>query len=419
MRLVIWTLLLAAIAVVAAGTLGANDGIVSIYFRQWVVDLSLNLFLIAVVAATFAAYTVVRGIDSLIGLPRRARQWRITRRDRTAQAALREALALLLAGRYSRAHRQAQRAVEIQALTPEIEPDAEFTALGQLLSAASLHRLQDRTRRDEHLAQALVHAQRGRGVKPSEEAARLLSAEWALDDHDAERALQELSALPAGVGRRTAALRLKLQAARLSNHPLEALRTARLLAKHQGLSSAAAEGLVRTLAISTLQSARDADQLRRQWLALDAGDRRDPYVAAAAAQRITELGFPEDARAWLRPLWDRLSGLTADERAVIARALAEAMSGLDAEWLARLEASMQAWPREPMFTYAAGCALAERQLWGKARRLLENAAQNTALPAECRRVAWIVLARLAEQEQREEEAAQCWRQAALSAVGLQ
>ncbi|MGC5394039.1 hypothetical protein ACPXAZ_26015, partial [Escherichia coli] len=62
MRLVIWTLLLAAIAVVAAGTLGANDGIVSIYFRQWVVDLSLNLFLIAVVAATFAAYTVVRGI---------------------------------------------------------------------------------------------------------------------------------------------------------------------------------------------------------------------------------------------------------------------------------------------------------------------------------------------------------------------
>lgn len=414
MRAVVWILLLAAVAVVTAAALGTNDGLVSIYWKQWVVDLSLNFFIIGLVVACFLTYTLVRGVDSLLGLPERARRWRVGRRDRTAQAALREALVLLLAGRYGRAHRQAQRAVDIQALTPELDPDPEFTALGHLLSAASLHRLQDRQKRDEQIEQALAHSRRGRGIRPSEEATRLLAAEWALDDRDAERALRDLTNLPAGVGRRTAALRLKLQAARLAGHPLEGLRTARLLTKHQGLSSAAAEGLLRTLAVDTLDSARDIDQLRRQWQALDAADRRDPYVAAHAAERSADLGAPEDGRIWLRPLWDKLSSLDPEERTVLARALAAALSGLDAEWLARLESAMQAHPREPMMGYVTGCALAERQLWGKARRLLEASAQEPKLPPDCRRTAWIVLAHLAEQEQRPDDAARCWREAALA-----
>ena len=46
-------------------------------------------------------------------------------------------------------------AIAIQADTPDLALDAEFTALAHLLSAGSLHRLQDRKHRDEHLQRAL------------------------------------------------------------------------------------------------------------------------------------------------------------------------------------------------------------------------------------------------------------------------
>lgn len=414
MRVVVWFLLIAIVAVVGAGTLGANDGLVSLYWGGWRVDVSLNFFLIALLLICLALYSIVQTLDSLLGLPRRAQRWRITRRDRVGQAALREALAQLLAGRYSRAHKMAQRAITIQEQTPEIAADPEFTALSHILSASSLHRLQDRTRRDEHIKLALANARRKRGINPSEEAALLLAAEWALDDRRADQALRELNAMPPGLGRRTQALRLRLQAARLADQPLEALRTARLLSKHGGISSAAAEGLLRALAIAVLDAARDADQLRHQWHQLDTVDRKDPYVASHAVTLSGRFGSPDDGRAWLRPFWDRLDQLNKDQRARLAQALSGCVAGLPADWLPRLEAAMQTYPREPMIAYAVGRALAERQLWGKARRLLEEAAQEPSLPAACRRDAWLFLASLAEQEQRPEEAADSYRRAARS-----
>ena len=69
----------------------------------------------------------------------------------------------------------------------------------------------------------------------------MLGAEWALDDAQPERASAFLAALPAGVARRTLALRLRLKAARLAHRTLEALELARLLAKHQAFSETAAQ----------------------------------------------------------------------------------------------------------------------------------------------------------------------------------
>jgi uncharacterized protein HemY len=142
----------------------------------------------------------------------RAREWRVARRDRSGQAALRDALAQYFGGRYTRAQKSAQRALAIQVETPELAQDNEFTVLGHLLAAGSAHRLQNRALRDEELRQALAIAGRSPSARSAEEGARLLAAEWALDDRDAPRALQLLGELPPGVARRTHALRLKLQA---------------------------------------------------------------------------------------------------------------------------------------------------------------------------------------------------------------
>jgi HemY protein len=54
----------------------------------------------------------------------------------------------------------------------------------------------------------------------------------------------------------------------------------------------------------------------------------------------------------------------------------------------------------------------ERQLWGKARRPLEQAAAAAGLPGSARRRAWRALARLAEQEGDEPRLRECERAAA-------
>jgi HemY protein len=411
-RAVIWFVLLFAVAVVASSTLGTNDGLVSIYGGKWRFDVSLNLFLLVLIGSCFVLVAVIQGVNSLFGLPQRAREWRIARRDRSAQAALRDALVQFFGGRYGRAQKSAQRALMLQGRTPELMQDNDFTVLGHLLAAGSAHRLQDRSGRNDALQRALDLSHNSPAARVGEEGARLLAAEWALDDRDAPRALQLLGELPVGVARRTHALRLKLLASRLGQQPQEALKTARLLAKHQAFSKGAAQGLLRALAFEALDTSRDADQLRRIWLQFDPVDRRDPFVAARAATRATELDAIDDARGWLRPFWDRLTELTAEERAVVAQATAGATSGLGAEWLPRLEAAAQAFPREGAIAMAVGSALAERQLWGMARRLLEQASADVQLAAPLRRKAWIALAELARQEGDTARAADCFEAAA-------
>ena len=155
MRAVIWFVLLFVVAVVAATTLGGNDGLVSIYWAGQRLDVSLNFFLILLAVLCALLVTAFNAINALVGLPQRAREWRVSRRDRAAQASLREALSQYFGGRYSRAQKAAQRALTIQADTPELVQDHEFSVLGHLLAAGSAHRLQDRTGRDRALDRAL------------------------------------------------------------------------------------------------------------------------------------------------------------------------------------------------------------------------------------------------------------------------
>ena len=120
MRAVVWLLLLFALAVVAATTLGTNDGLVSLYWRGWRTDLSMNLFVVLLVASCIALMLLLRAVLLLIELPQRAQAWRMARRERTAQTALRDALGFYFGGRYSRAQKAARRALAIRREAPQL-----------------------------------------------------------------------------------------------------------------------------------------------------------------------------------------------------------------------------------------------------------------------------------------------------------
>ena len=140
---------------------------------------------------------------------------------------MREAQAEYFSARYGRAFKAARQAL---ALAEEGgSDDREFKVLALLLAAGSLHRLQDGTRRDAQLKQLFALLQSPGGNRRADDGARLMAAEWALDDGQADRATALLSDLPPGTARRTQALRLRLRAARLDRKPAEALHMARLL----------------------------------------------------------------------------------------------------------------------------------------------------------------------------------------------
>jgi HemY protein len=411
MRTVVWLVLLFVVAVVAATTLGRNDGLVSIYWDGWRLEVSLNLFVFTLVATCFVLMFAMQALNSLLSLPTRAREWRALRHERAAQAALREALGEYLGARYARSHKAAQKAISIEQMRPDGDADRDLMVLAHLLSAASLHRLQDRRQRDEQMRRARALRRPG-PARTGDDGAQLMMAEWAVEDLDARRALDLLAELPPGVARRTQALRLRLQAQRLGGQSLEALRTARLLAKHQGFSALAARGLLRALAGQALDEARDGDQLQRAWQQLDAADRADPVVVARAAQRAADFERHALGRGWLRPMWDRLGEWTADERAELAQALVANLPGIGTDWLPALEASLEAHASEPAVVATVGIAFAERQLWGKARQPLEQAARAPALAPAARRQAWRTLARLAREQGDPDRAAECDRAAA-------
>ncbi|HJV68644.1 heme biosynthesis HemY N-terminal domain-containing protein [Ideonella sp.] len=404
MRSVIWLVLLFTAAVVAATVLGRNDALVSVFYDSWRLDLSLNLFLLALLATIFIVFAALQAAQSLLSLPTRAREWREQKRERAAGAALREALAELFAARYARAQRAAQRALDLQALSAELRADTQFTVLAEMVAASGLHRLQDKRGRDERMNTALALVRGRAGSATAFDGLQLLGAEWALEDRDAERGLALLAELPPGAARRTQALRLKLQAARQERRPLDALQTARLLAKHQGFSAPAAQSLLRSLAIEAIEQAYDLDQLRRVWAHLDADDRRDAFVVARAARRAQAMGHAEQGRLWLQAAWDAIATAPAEDRRELALALVACAPGVGNDWLPRIEAALSAHGHEPALVAAAGMAFADRQLWGKARRPLEQTASAASLPAPVRRQALRCLAAIAREEGHEEQA---------------
>jgi HemY protein len=152
--------------------------------------------------------------------------------------------------------------------------------------------------------------------------------------------------------------------------------------------------------------------LQRLWQQLDAGDRRDAAVAARAAQRAVALGATALAREWLRPFWERLAELERDDRDLIAMALFGAAAGIEPDWLPRLEAALESHGHESAVVAAVGVAFADRQLWGKARKLLEQSAAATSLPPRVRRRAWRALAQMARDSGDDLRAQQCEREAA-------
>ena len=427
MRAALWFLALFGVAVAIALFAGNNQAVVTVFWPPHRVDISFNLMVLLLAGLFMLLYLALRALSAVFSLPLEARRWRAQQKERAMYGALMDALAHLMAGRYIRAAKSAQNALaQEKSLGVAADPAghasghsaglaSQLRSLAHLLVAESAQALQNRSLRDQHLQSALQSSGQ-RHAQEVREGVQFRAARWALEDRDASAALDWLGQLPQGAARRTLALRMKLRAARHARQTPQALETARLLAKHRAFSPDAAQSIVRGLALELLNDAHDPAQLQQAWHSLDENERAMPELAVHAASRLMALdGDPAMARTWLLPVWESMmdsrSELGDKLRIKLINVLESGLGSLDAAWLASIEAAQLSRPRDANLQYLAGMACLSRQLWGKARQLLSQAApalQDRTL----HRNAWRALAVLAEQREDEAAAAQAYKRAA-------
>lgn len=423
MRAALWLLALFGIAVAVALFAGNNQGTVTVFWPPYRLDLSLNLVLLVLVGLFIVLHMALRALGLLFALPGEARRWRLQHQERAMHVGLLDTLSHLTAGRFIRARKAAESVLAQEHSLARSEQKLAYAGrlrtVSHLLAAESAHALQDRASRQEHVRQALEQAAT-REAQETREGVQLRAARWAFDDRDARTAARLLDELPQGAARRTIALRLRFKVARRAGDILQALETARLLAKHRAFSEAAGQSLIRGLALELIQGAYDSTQLHNAWNQLDPAEHQMPQVAIAAAERMVQVGGEVgQARRWLVPIWERMlqqpEALDALQRVQLIRVLEHGFSladgAPDAAWLTRIESAQMSNPRDAGLQYLAGIACKHLQLWGKAQQLLTQ-----ALPllqdAELKRSAWRALAELAEQRGDAQAAADAYRSAA-------
>ena len=427
MRAALWLIGLFALAVAGAWLVDHNEGVVAIFLYPYRIDLSLNLFALGLVLLVSVLLLAQKAVSALLSLPREARRWRLQQKERAAHSALLDAYAQFMAGRYLRARKSAELVLAREdalrnAADHPLAHAAALRTVAHVVAAESAHALQDKTLRDQHLAQAEQEAEQADSDERQAlvEGLNLRASRWLLDDRDAQGSLDRLAQLPGAVARRTVAMRIELKAARLAGQTARALDTALLLAKHRAFSASAAQSLVRSLVLDLIARTHDARALEKLWQALPTVQRALPEVVAQAATRWLELGGdPVRARAWLQPVWEAMlldaAGRSIIDQQKMVQALDMSMKDVTSSdaraWLARIEAAQQSRPNDAHLQYLAGMVYLRHQLWGKAQSVLGQAVKG--LPdAGLQRRAWAALAELAEQRQDTAAALQAWKQAA-------
>lgn len=426
MRAALWLISLFALASAGAWLAWNNPGSVSLFWPPYRVDLSLNLLLLGVAVLVLLVVLAQRTLAALLALPRQAQRWRLQQIERSAHAALLEAMGHFMSGRFLRARKAAEQTLEretaLRARGEQLEHAAALRTVAHVLASEAAHALQDKAVRQNHLQMALgeVEAAPQAVRTPLLQGLQLRSARWLLDDRDAQASLQQLAALPPAVARRLVAMRIGLKAARLAGQPLQALETALLLAKHKAFSPAVAQSLLRSLAVDWLRQVHDPETLRRHWQDLPQSLRQQPDVAADAAQCWLHLhGEPEWALKVLLPVWEWLqqpdSSLHDTQRLRTVQALWTALAvsppAQCREWLERLEQAQRERPRQVHVLYLAGMLCHRLQLWGKAQQYLQQVVSMQADTLLLQR-SWVTLAELATQRADAQAALHAWQKAA-------
>jgi HemY protein len=350
MRLAIWSIVLAALAVGIALFARHSTGYVVIVSSPYRIELSLNLLVFLVIAGYFAFYYLARLVATLVAIPARVRAYREDRQRSRLRQALNDALLAFFQGRYASAEKNAAAALA----------GDETKGVAAIIAARSAHELGRFSEREQFLDQA-------KGSAPEVDQARLTTlADLLVSQGRHEEALAVLKDLSARDGRNLRLLRLKLLAEHALRNWDEVLATVSSLLKLGGIGPVEAATARRAAHLGNLnRKAQDAAALAAYWKQLPAEMRMDAAVAATAARYHLALGGNAEAQAIIEQALERewspgLVSLYGDA------AGADALPQIE-----RAERWLRAHARDPALLLALGKLCMRQELWGKSQSYIE------------------------------------------------
>lgn len=393
MRALIWLIGIFALAVGVAMIAGVNDGYVLVVLSPWRAQISLNLFIVLLVAGVLLIHLALRVFTRTLALPSRVAQWRERRRREKADKALYGAINALFEGRFAQSLKSASTAYAA----------TEGSSMAALVAARAAHALQDETRYREWLDHA---AEQG---KESEVARLMTEAELAIESRQFDVAASRLAQLREGGHKHIAMLRLEAQVALELGRWEELLHILRQLRKHKALTAEqAAPGLRRAHIERMKQLGADPVEVEAYWQAIPTEELQDRGLIEGVLPLMARVGCAKLARAQTERLleerWD--SGL--------ARLYAYCADSVDAAraCLHNAESWLERQPRDAGLLFALGQLCRRTELWGKAQSYLE-----ASLGLEPAVETHLALAHLFDTLERREDAQRHYRAAAERVAG--
>lgn len=378
MRWLIRIFVLGALATGLVMLARINDGYLLIVLSGSRVELSLNFALVVLLLGFLLIYVLVRLVITTVELPGRVARFRASRRREKAHDLLAEALRDFFAGRYAKAEKTVNRAVEL----------GEPANLGAIVAARAAHELRAPDRRDGYLdAQA---------SEPPDGALVISKARILLDERRPEEALTALDMLPK---KHTEALRLELRARQRSGQ-WDAVPALVDQLEKRGVFGAEQAETERSHAWQQLveRQSGSEEELSALWKRVPERYRRINIVAGAAAAAFHAQGRCEEAQTViersLEAEWDEgLVSLYGECCAADARRQIE-----------KAERWLQSHRDDAILLLTLGRLCARQQLWGKAQSYLE-----ASLSVEPSYSAQFELALLHDQLGRADEAREHYR----------
>ncbi len=397
MRWLTSALLLALAAAAMALLLQLNAGNVAFLVPPWRLDVSLNLFLLALALLLAAVYLIARALQKLADFPERVRLYRARREEIGGQQALIEAARGLLEGRFARAEKAARAAQSTPATA----------AVAALIGARAAHRMHEYDRRDEWLRKAETDARA--------DTARLVSsAEMWTEARDNDAALGAIARLQAAGARHMHAMRIALNANLQAGRWQDALKVVRVLEKRQALHPVLVQRLKLAAYRERLEAQRfDPASLEQAWNAIPSADRESLDIALAGARLLNLAGRGGLAAAAIEAAlgtapaaWDDSAERLLDEYARAQAFPARTQLERVEAWIAKAQPDSDV---HAALLRTAGLLCLREQLWGKATSYLRDSLQIAPEAGTL-----LALARLAEAVGDEAQAAAQYREAALA-----
>ncbi len=366
MRLIIWLAIIAISAVVIAWLFTNNQGHVTMYWQNYRVDLSMNLFMILGFAVFFLIFNFFKIVSLLIELPSRARLYRQKQVELRALHAQQEAVEHLFAGRYLKSLKSAQQAMGF----------VDTAQISYMVAAQASHQMKQYKDRDTWL-ESIVD-ERYQTTK------LILNAQMLIEQREARQALKSLGQIQKSGARQFVVQALAMRAHQILQQWPQMLRISNSLLKKSYLPPALGKARVHEALTQWIKSGRiSQEELMKQWDEFDPESKKNPQWLKLFAQGFLTTGHSEMAKKMLDQALDQV----LDDELLILYPQCALHTLSKTPYVAVIQ-KLEQWllkePAHPSLHLALGQTCRGNQLWGKALLSLQRAIDSPRATAKIR-----------------------------------